>query len=395
MHKNQRFAGLVVLGAASIVSAVLGSIHAFSVFMEPLENQFSEPRSAVSLTYSLALVALTLAVLFGPKIYGVRSAAFLMLFVCFLAASGALLAGMASSLLVVWVGYSLVFGIANGLGYGFGLQIAAQFNPGREGLAMGTVTASYAFGAMLSPVMFDFAIRMSGFGAAMMALAVALLIAGLISAFLMWKVGATFLIKASGTAVKFASVGTQQLLWLGYFGGVLAGLMVIGHAAGIATSIRPDIDSWVAPAVIAASNLFGSLVAGRLADKFQLGKLLILLALITPAALFSLTIFGSFIGVMLGFAAVGFAYGGTIATYPAVIVKLFGMQQSAIVYGRVFTAWGFAGLVGPWLAGFLFDWSGGYHVALLAAATIALVPIVVLGKLVKRGGLSNAGTSSK
>jgi hypothetical protein len=56
-----------------------------------------------------------------------------------LAAAGAWVAGMAGSLPLIWIGYSLLFGVANGLGYGFGFQIAAQANKGREGKAMGMI----------------------------------------------------------------------------------------------------------------------------------------------------------------------------------------------------------------------------------------------------------------
>ena len=73
-----------IVAAASLLSAVLGSVHAFSVFIDPLEAQFSAARSAVSLTYSGALVSLTLAVLLGPRVYARWPAAW------FLAAASAL-----------------------------------------------------------------------------------------------------------------------------------------------------------------------------------------------------------------------------------------------------------------------------------------------------------------
>ena len=44
-----------------------------------------------------------------------------------------------------------MFGAANGLGYGYALQISAQANPRYKGFAMGLVTASYALGAVLAP----------------------------------------------------------------------------------------------------------------------------------------------------------------------------------------------------------------------------------------------------
>ena len=74
--------------------------------------------------------------------------------------------------------------------------------------------------------------------------------------------------------------------------------------------------------------------------------------------------------------AVGFAYGAVIAVYPYAISEYFG-DLGPKVYGRVFTAWGFAGLAGPWTAGRLYDASGSYGTALAAASVIALFSTMI------------------
>ena len=171
------------------------------------------------------------------------------------------------------------------------------------------------------------------------------------------------------------------LLWLAYFGAVLAGLMVIGHASGIDLWRRPDAAPWLAPMVIGASNLAGALIAGRLADRLPLGRLLACLALLTCGALLAISLDSGRIGTLASFAAIGFAYGGTISAYPAAIAKWFGMAQGPYVYGRVFTAWGAAGLLGPWLAGALFDAGGGYGLALGCASALGLSSAILITRL--------------
>ena len=368
--------GLLILLAASLVSAVLGSVHAFSVFLEPLEAQFGASRSMVSLTYSLALVTLTVAVLLGHRIFARWGAGGFVTAVALLAASGAWLAGQAGSLVLVWLGYSLVFGGANGLGYGFALQIAAQANKGREGLSMGVVTAAYALGAVLSPGLFTSAVAEGGFAAAMQGLAAVLAGTGLIAGLILHVAGARFTAPPPPerqVPVRFHSYG---LMWLGYCGGVAAGLMVIGHAAGIAAVFSPGTAAWTAPAVIAVCNLLGSLAGGRLADVAAPGRVLAGLPLLTVLALAGLASFGSAGGLLVCLGLIGFAYGGTIAATPSVIAKRFGMEESARIYGRVFTAWGTAGLAAPWLAGALFDRTGGYRVALIVAGCFGVVSVV-------------------
>lgn len=366
-------AGLFVLAAASLVAAVLGSVHAFSVFLTPLEQAFQASRSLVSLTYSLALISLTIAVLFGPRIFGWVSAGRFVLIVCLLAAGGALFAGRATALWHVWAGYSLIFGAANGLGYGFGLQIAARANPNREGLAMGVVTAAYALGSIIAPLLFEIAVGAGGFRAAMIGLAAALGAIGAISALIFHLAQTQTSFPSAQPGDAAAPAREQLLLWLGYLGGVLAGLMVIGHAAGIAAATRPDIALWLAPVVIAVFNLIGSLIGGRLSDKAPLGLLLSALPLMTVMGAIALLSFASAAGLLIALAVIGFAYGGTIAAYPAAIAKLYGIAGSPRIYGRVFTAWGTAGLFGPWLAGWLFDVNGDYQIALVMAATCGIV----------------------
>jgi OFA family oxalate/formate antiporter-like MFS transporter len=369
---------LKVLLASAIVSTVLGSIHAFSILLVPLETLFVTTRSTVSLTYSLALVSLSIAVLLGHLVYGRVSPATFFMATCSLAAVGALIAGMASSLWVVWLGYGVVFGAANGLGYGFGLQLSAQAYPRREGLAMGVVTAAYALGAVISPTLFNFILEVLDFRAVMIGLAVVLLVAGLLSRAILKQEGATFNTNKQGDVSTSASHRSQLLLWIGYFGGVLAGLMVIGHSAGIAASLQAGVSPWIAPMVIGFFNLLGSLIGGRLVDKIRPGGLLAVLAVITTGALISLVMFGKVGGLFISLSIIGFAYGGTIAAYPAAIAKLFHVKDIAKIYGRVFTAWGCAGLLGPWLAGYLFDISKNYQLALLAAASFGLVSILAM-----------------
>jgi len=55
-------------------------------------------------------------------------------------------------------------------------------------------------------------------------------------------------------------------------------------------------------------------------------------------------------------------------------------------YGRVFTAWGFAGLLAPWSAGFIYDIQTDYQIALVVASLTALLSAltVYLGGLDKQ-----------
>ena len=371
--------GALTMAAASTLAAVLGSVHAFSVFLAPLEASFDASRAAVSLTYSLALVSLTLAVLLGHRIYARWRASTFVIGVTLIASAGALIAAFAPTLSVLWIGYGVLFGAANGLGYGFGLQIAAQTSHGREGLAMGIVTAAYALGAAVSPPLFAGALQWGGYQPAMLGLATALIIMGGTSAVLLFASDARFQEQSAQAPAPLPDKGAMVLLWLGYGAGVAGGLMAIGHAAGIVRSLSVAAADWTAPVVIALCNLAGSLISGRLVDRFTPARLLIGLPLISAAALPVVASSGQGAVVMVGLGVVGFAYGGVIAAYPAAISKLFGLMNGPRIYGLVFTAWGAAGLSAPWLAGQLYDWNGAYHTALATAALMGVLSSLCIG----------------
>lgn len=363
-----------------MVSMALGSIHAFSVFLAPLEIAFGTSRATVSLIYSFGLVFLTATVLFGPTVYSRLQPATIYIWVAFLGAIGAGVASIADGYWLVWVGYSLIFGIANGLGYGFGLQFAARANPNHAGLAMGVVTASYALGAVLAPYGFDLALTFGGFFLAMATLGSVVFVVSIGAAVLVARSGVKYTDTQAARRVTHLPVGLIAMIWVAYGSGVAAGLMAIGHAAGIAATA--GFAGWIAAATIAGFNLVGSLLSGWLSDRISHRRILTTLPIIGAAALLALTVLPEQTLILLG--VVGFAYGGTIATYPAAIANLFPGEDGPHAYGRVFTAWGAAGLVAPWLAGQIYDWTGHYTDALWAAAALGILSAVMAQKVVQR-----------
>ena len=371
---HSRRKSLPTLAAACLLSLVLGCVHAFSVFLEPLEREFGVSRTDSSLTYSIALVSLTLAVLFGHLVFARIRASRLAVAICIAGAAGALIAANATSLIMVWIGYGLVFGGANGLGYAFGLQLSAQASPGREGVAMGIVTAAYALGAAVSPILFAAAVNHGGFSQAMVGLTFVLVVIAPVCMLLLS--GAVYRVSPQREGARpqmSAGAGRITLLWIGYGAGVAAGLMAIGHATGIATSAGLAQAAWIAPMIIAVFNLAGSIVGGMLVDRIRPEMPLSGLPVFSAIALLALAYSDTAQFSLVCLAIIGLAYGAIIASYPSSIAKLFGTVEGARIYGRVFTAWGTAGLAAPSLAGYLYDYSGDYQTALLTAAALAFV----------------------
>ena len=73
----------------------------------------------------------------------------------------------------------------------------------------------------------------------------------------------------------------------------------------------------------------------------------------------------------------GLAYGMNAVAVPVVVGRLTRPELFTKAYGRVFTGWGVGGLLAPWLAGRLYDRTGGYAASLLFAAGSAVVASIV------------------
>ena len=370
----------VTLLACVLITLVLGSVHAFSVFLVPFEALLQAPRAQISLIYACALLSLTFMVLIGYRIYPLVNAPLLASLSCLLAATGTLLSGHSSSYPWVFLGYAVIFGGANGLGYGFALQLSAQAMPSRKGFAMGTVTAFYALGAAIAPTVYKFGLSNGGIAYAMNLASLIFVITAAIVYLLLryskaYYVGEQTASQATGKHSGFK----QLLLWLAYGTACSCGLMVLGHATGIAQSTGATVQiAVIALSLIALSNMAGGLIAGWLADRINVRILLYLLPLASAMTAIALSLTSNILLLVAGLIIIGFSYGAIIAIYPVVVSIIFGANASSKIYGRVFTAWGLAGLVGPWFAGYLFDKSGVYSVSLLTAGVVSLISVLAV-----------------
>jgi MFS family permease len=85
---------------------------------------------------------------------------------------------------------------------------------------------------------------------------------------------------------------------------------------------------------------------------------------------------------LVAFALVlGLGYGGWAALIPSVMAELFGVAGLGASIGALSTSAGVGALVGPPLAGFLVDATGGYRLAILAAVALAIAAGLLVAPL--------------
>ena len=383
-----------ILLAAMLVTFVTGSIHCFSVFLTPFEVLLELPRANISLFYSFALVFLTVSVLFGYQIYDRAKPATLIVLACTSAGMGLVISAQASNWWSVFVGYSVLFGTANGIAYGYVLQLVGRAMPDHRGFAMAAVTAAYAVGSVVFSLLLAWRVESTSLSSALVNMGIIVISGGILSAIIMKKSGVSYNLTDPASEPISATQQPQKsmitLLWVAYGCAVLAGLMAIGHAAGIIQSLGGEYSIAIWGAVfIGIGSTIGGFFIGFVIHSRNMHKWLIRLPLLSALSLGLLTLTSNAITAIAILSIIGFSYGAVISVYPFTISELFGNQSGPKIYGRVFTAWGFAGLAGPWLAGKLFDLNGQYLVALILASGFAVVSCLVYYWITRQIKLQN------
>ena len=380
--KNLTRERLLALIACLLITFCMGTIHAFSTLIQNIEIQTSVGRMASSFVYSIALVNVTLAVFFGHILYRKLSPNLLISLIAILPLIGLFFSSLQSWL--GWViGYGFLFGLSSGLGYGLSLFIVSSITErDKLGYALGLVTASYAFGAVAFSMAYPFLFSYFGFKNGY--------IIGLVTLTLIVMV-ALICYKVSKVNIKNELNGDNQIqskslkisqLWFGYFLGVFAGLMAIGHAVPLIISFGGSTLTAVsAITLMTLGSAIAGIYAGWLVDRYGCKRPLLVILIINCLALIGLSTITNIHLLLVLLVTIASLYGSVIAIYPTLVNHFVGSELSAKIYGRVFTAWGAAGLISPSLAGWLFEKNNNYNTSILFALSLSFIAVLLISKI--------------
>ena len=371
---------VAVIAAGALICLSAGSVYGWSLFYQPIEADLVIGRTWLSAAFSLASILFAAAMVAAPMLFRGWPVPLLALLSGALSAAGMALPGLVRELWCIVLAYGLLFGAGCGIAYSVALQANVMALPHRRGLAAGLTAGSGALGSVAAALAFRAMIEAIGPWRTLIWAGVAFLAFAALAALLMR--GMAMPVPGRSRAANHAETKAERrleiTLWLGFFFGACAGLMALGHAAGIARAYGGAIAPVaLATALITGANGVGRLGAGWLADALPVRRILVAAPLLAAAALGALALVPDSALSLAVLTLTGLAYGAMAATYPAAVAIYFGIARTATVYGRVFTSWGVAGLAAPGLGGYIFDVSGGYGAALALAAGAGLVSAAV------------------
>jgi OFA family oxalate/formate antiporter-like MFS transporter len=185
-------------------------------------------------------------------------------------------------------------------------------------------------------------------------------------------------IRADFTTREMVATPTFYLLWIAYCLGTTAGLMTISQLAPFARSA-----GIIAPVAIftitALGNAGGRIFSGWMSDtlgRLQTLRVMVLLSAIAMPALFIWREQAVLFFILI--ALVYWCYGTQLSVFASTTADFYGTKNLGMNYGVLFTAWGAAGIIGPIIAGRVFDAFGDYRYAFFTAAALALVALGAL-----------------
>jgi OFA family oxalate/formate antiporter-like MFS transporter len=376
----------VVVGGV-LMNLALGSLYAWSVFVAPLEKEFHWRRAQTSLTYTIAVF--TFAITFvaagrlqdrrGPRLCSILGALFV--------SAGFFLASLTASLAFVYIAFGVVVGVGNGFGYATPIPVASKWFPDKRGLVVGIMVGGYGAASFILGLFVPNLITAVGWRATFQILGGAFLVMGLFGAMLMTNPPPGYQVpgwtpppsasRRDFTTTEMLRTPQFYLLWIAYCLGTTAGQMTISQLVPFAVSAGATAAA--ALLVGACGNAAGRILSGWFSD--SVGRLATLRVMVLVSSL-AMTALWTFREELVLFyvlvALVYWCYGTQLSVFASTTADFYGTRNLGLNYGALFTAWGTAGIVGPLIAGRVFDAFGAYRFAFYAASALSLVALGAL-----------------
>jgi len=394
--------GWTVTFSGTAINLALGILYTWSIFKGAIEDSikkggpgaFDWSLASLNDPYAICCIVFSFAMILAGKCqdrFGPRVTAFM----------GGILVGVGfiwisqTTSYAIWV---IGFGILAGTGIGFGYSAATPpalkwFPPEKTGLIAGLVVSGFGLASVYIAPLSKYLVGVWGLQNAMLFFGIAflLVVCGL-SMFLV-NPPPGYVPQSAGPkgdnpspapkpAVdekpsEIVKKGSFYIIWLIFFIGSGAGLMVIGSVAGMAQRSMGEL-AFLAVAILAVGNAGGRIIAGLISDRIGRRATLIII-LLGQAVLMAVAV--PLVGsattspllIVLLATLLGFNYGANLSIFPSLTKDNWGLKNFGMNYGLVFSAWGVGGFVMGRLSQMLVANTGSYTSSFLTSSALLVV----------------------
>lgn len=408
---------IVVVGAL-LIQLCLGAIYAWGAFTTALQNPegaFKYTATQTSAIFSAGLATFAIVMIlagrlqdkYGPRIIAIIGGLIL--------GAGYIIAGFTGTsfaMMLIFVG--IVGGAGIGMGYVCPIAACVKWFPDMKGLITGLAVAGFGAGAFIFVKLageWMNLIETQGVNGTFLIFGIIFAVAVVLGAVMLSNPPAGW--KPAGWNPPVAKDGSEKpkvkdltqgqivktpqfwMIWLAFVFSAGCGLMVIKCLKnfGVLEGGLTAAAAGSALGLLALFNGLGRVAWGTLSHKLGAKGAVILMCLLQGAMMFVLLKMGSS-ATTLAVAAcwIGFNFGGNFALFPLLTLENFGAKNLGANYGAVFTSYGVGGILGPIMAGRVWDTMHTYQWAFIIAAIACIIAagLAIILKPIKAETLSAA-----
>jgi MFS family permease len=371
-------AWVIVFAAFLSMFTLFAVAYSFGAFVKPMTAEFHSGRAAISAVFSITAfiyflfgaAAGHISDRIGPRPMMVASALFM--------GAGLVLTSSINQLWLSYLSYSIGVGLGVACGYVPMVAAVSGWFARRRNTALGIAVSGIGFGTIVGAPLAAKCISLYGWRATYV-------LFGVLSASLLLL--SAVMAKRSPIARSSSGPSTGEALrtpafMLLYASSFLCSVPLFVPFVFLPAFARDLGISAVASAalvgVIGIASVCGRLGLGALADRLGLVGLY-LFCFLLQALSYAIWLGAHSYPALIVFALViGTGYGGYVALAPAVLAQFFGTGNLGALVGTLYTSNAFGTLIGPPLAGFIIDQTGGYRWAVGAALGMATAAFLVL-----------------
>jgi OFA family oxalate/formate antiporter-like MFS transporter len=382
-----------VLGGV-MMNLALGTFYAMSVFMLPLEKEFGWTRAQTSWVTTIGISLIAAWYVVAGWIHDRRGPRLVAAIGGVLFSLGLLLASYTRSLTWFYLTAGVIAGTGSGFGYVVPTSVGSKWFPDKRGLIIGLMVGGFGAGSGIFGPIASSLIVAYGWRSTFQIFAAVFFVMTMIATALVrnppagyrpggWdpsKVKAASRAGADVFAGDMVRTRTFWALWVAYCLGTTAGTMVIsqlvpfarqaGHSAAVAA---------FALTVGAIGSAMGRVLSGWMSDHVGRLNTLRALVLVSACAMPLLFLVRGDVTLFYGLLAiVYYCYGTQLSVYASTSADFYGTKNIGLNYGLLLSAWGVAGILGPFLGGRVYTATGEYRMAFFLAAGVSVVALASL-----------------
>jgi MFS family permease len=386
------FYGWIVVACAFVLLFVaFGSVYSFTTFFESLQVEFNTSRSSTSLVFAIAgFIYFSLGAVSG-RISDRIGSRWVTAFGVLLIGTGLLLASRATTIRQIYIVYGAGIGIGVGFVYVPAVGVVQRWFVRKRGTASGLAVAGIGVGTLCMPLFSAFLIHWSDWRNAYLLMGLLVISCGLGAAMLIVDSPERRGLMPDGDTVRADSIVTSSdiltaealktrpfwLLYAAAFSSSLGLFIPFVHMVPFTRDLgMPTSTGVMLFSLIGIGSTAGRFLIGGLADRF--GRRQSLTGMYAGlAVMFAWWLVAGNVWQLAVFTLLfGACYGGFVALMPAVTADYFSGSNIIGIIGALYTSVAVGNLIGPTLAGFLYDLQQSYTIPILASILVMLIAAI-------------------